>query len=78
MASLLADRLTRRSAGLVEAGNGDACDPGRTGAQTGMARIHDGDRIEIVRVDQLDQLAEPRANHHDIGCGKLGADVNDP
>ena len=71
MRGLLRTRLTRRAvAGLVEPGNRDARDPGRTDEEVGVARVHGGDGTDIVLVDQLDQLAEPRAGHHHIGGGK--------
>lgn len=67
---LLRTRLTRGAAGLVEPGNRDARDPRRLGEHPSIARIHDGNGVEIVFVDQFDQLAEPRADDDDIGRGK--------
>jgi len=63
-------RLDRRGAGLVEAGNRDAGDPGGTGEQVGVARIDDGNGAEIVRVEELGELCEPGAGDRDIGGGK--------
>jgi hypothetical protein len=35
-----------------------------------MARVHDGDPLQIVLVDQLDELAEARADEHHVGRGE--------
>lgn len=37
------------------------------GEQTGMARVHDGDPLQIMLVDQIDELGETRADQHHVG-----------
>lgn len=59
--------LARCAAGLVEPGNRNARDPRRFGDEPGIARIEGGHPFQVVLVDQLDELAEPRADEHHVG-----------
>ena len=62
--------LRGRAALLVEPRNRDARDPRRFAGKRGVARIEGGHPFQIVLVDEIDELAEPRADEHHVGRGK--------